>query len=156
MIRRATLEDAPAIAALHVRSFHHAYPDIVPDEILAEVTLEERLEKWERWLGPDAPGPACVAETDSRIFGFCGLSGPLLRSLHVEPAAQGAGLGSSLLVWGESTLRDEGFDRGELLVFAANGLARTFYEKHGWSTDGEVVPGEPSDWAPALRYVKPL
>lgn len=155
MIRRATLEDAPAIAALHVRSFHHAYPDIVPDEILAGVTVEEFVEKWERWLGPEALGSTFIAETYGRIFGLCALEHARLRNVHVEPAAQGAGLGSALLSHGEAALREGGFAQGELLVFAANGLARAFYERHGWSTDGAIVE-DPSGWAPAVRYVKPL
>lgn len=156
MIRAATPADAAAIAALHLRSFHHSYEDIVPNDILATITIEERMEKWERWLGPDAPGPAFVAEVDGRIFGFCGLSGALLRSLHVEPAAQGAGLGTALLECGERALRGGGFTVGEILVFAENGLARAFYERHGWSTDGSVVAGDASDWAPAVRYTKAL
>jgi len=155
VIRRATLEDAPTIAALHVRSFHHAYPDIVPDDILAAVTVEEFAEKWQRWLGPAALGPTFVAETDGRIFGLCALERARVRNLHVEPAAQGAGLGSALLTHGEGALREGGFAHGELLVFAANGLARTFYERHGWSTDGAIVE-DPSGWAPAVRYAKLL
>jgi len=155
VIRRATAADAPALAALHVRSFHHAYPDIVPAEILAAVTVEEFVEKWERWLGPEALGPTFVAETDERIFGLCALERARVRNLHVEPAAQGAGLGSALLTHAEAALREADFAHGELLVFAANGLARTFYERHDWTTGGVVVE-DPSGWAPAVRYVKQL
>lgn len=155
MIRRATAADAPAIAALHLNSFHHAYEDIVPHEVLAGITVEERLEKWGRWLGPDALGPTFVAEVTGRIYGFCGLEGSLLRNLHVEPAAQGAGLGSALLQHGEDSLRSTGFPLAELRVFVANGLARAFYEKHGWTTDGAIAQDH-SDWAPALRYTKQL
>lgn len=155
MIRAAGAEDAEAIAALHLRSFHHAYEDIVPHEVLAQITREERLEKWGRWLGPDALGPTFVSEVSGRIYGFCGLEGSLLRNLHVEPAAQGGGLGSALLRHGEEALRSAGFEVAELRVFEANGLARAFYEKHDWSTDGAIAEDH-SDWAPALRYTKPL
>ncbi len=155
MIRAATATDAAALAELHVRSFHHAYPDIVPGEVLAAVTVDEFVEKWQRWLGPEALGPTFVAETDGRIFGLCALERARVRNLHVEPAAQGAGLGSGLLTHGEGALREGGFAHGELLVFAANGLARAFYERHGWSTDGAIAE-DPSGWAPAVRYVKPL
>ena len=50
MIRRATAEDAEAIAGVQVRAWRHAYADIVDPELLAEHTVASRTERWREIL----------------------------------------------------------------------------------------------------------
>src|SRR4029079_9382376 len=51
VIRRATPEDAPAIAGIHVRSWQRDYADIIDPRFLAELDVSEREQKWRGWLG---------------------------------------------------------------------------------------------------------
>ncbi len=45
-IREANCDDAPAIARVHVDSWRTAYRGIVPDDVLAKLSYEERTSTW--------------------------------------------------------------------------------------------------------------
>jgi GNAT superfamily N-acetyltransferase len=154
VIRPATAGDARAIAELEVRAWRWAYTDVIAEEHM--ITVGARVE---RWTGRSAEG-AFVAEVDGRVVGVVQL-GPdpddasvgLIRGLNVEPAAQGAGVGTALYEHAIAALRAAGFALGVLWVFAGNGHARSFYERRGWAPDGATgVAAE----APELRYRKNL
>jgi ribosomal protein S18 acetylase RimI-like enzyme len=144
VIRRATPDDAPAIAAVHVRSWRRAYADVVDAQVLAELDLDERAERWRGWLG-DEEALVWVAEEGGRVVGFASLRGPKLTTLYVDPVAQGAGVGTQLLAAAQAA------GARELEVFEANGHGRHFYEARGWRDDGEA--GEWLD-RPLRRYVR--
>jgi GNAT superfamily N-acetyltransferase len=154
VIRPAADADARAIAELEVRAWRWAYVDIVAEDRM--ITVEERLA---RWTDRSAQG-AWVAEVDGRIAGVVQV-GPdaddpavgLLHGLAVEPAAQGAGLGTALYEHALGQLRAAGFAEAVLWVFAANGHARGFYERRGWAADGATSAAAE---APELRYRKDL
>jgi GNAT superfamily N-acetyltransferase len=63
-----------------------------------------------------------------------------LRGMATEPAWQGRGVGKRLLAEASDALRRRG---ARLLWCNARTLARTFYERQGWTTDTEVfeIPG---------------
>jgi GNAT superfamily N-acetyltransferase len=154
VIRPAVAGDARAIAELEVRAWRWAYVDVVAEEHM--ITVAERVARWE---GRSAEG-AYVAEVEGRIAGVV-QAGPdpddpslgLIRGLNVEPAAQGAGLGTALYDHAVAVLREAGFAVAVLWVFAGNGHARGFYERRGWAPDGATgVAAE----APELRYRKNL
>jgi GNAT superfamily N-acetyltransferase len=154
VIRPVAAGDARAIAELEVRAWRWAYPDVVADEDM--ITVDARVA---RWAGRSAEG-AFVAEVEGRVVGVVEV-GPdrddpsvgLIRDLDVEPAAQGAGLGTALYEHAVATLRAAGYDVGVLWVFEANGHARAFFERRGWAPDGATgVAAE----APELRYRKNL
>ena len=144
MIRRATPDDAPAIAAVHVRSWRRAYEDVVDAHVLAELDVDERAERWRGWLG-DEEALVWVAEEGGRVVAFASLRGAKLTTLYVDPFAQGAGVGTRLLTAAEAA------GARELEVFEANGHGRRFYEARGWRDDGEA--GEWLD-RPLRRYVR--
>ena len=154
MIRPVAEGDARAIAELEVRAWRWAYVDVVPEE--AMITVEDRVA---RWTGRPADG-AWVAEVEGRVVGVVQV-GPdpgdpatgLIRGLHVEPAAQGAGLGTALYEHAVAQLRAAGFAEAALWVFEANGHARGFYERRGWAPDGATATAAE---APELRYRKTL
>jgi ribosomal protein S18 acetylase RimI-like enzyme len=144
VIRRAARADAAAIALVHVHAWNHNYDGIVAGEHLAARTVEARMEKWLEWLD-DPAVLVWVDEVEGEIAGFAAVTGRELRGLYVDPAAQGAGVGSRLLS------EAEGAGACELEVFAANGHARGFYEARGWRDDGDA--GEWLDLR-VRRYVK--
>jgi putative acetyltransferase len=120
VIRRATPEDAPALADIHVRARSESMsylPDThSPEEVLAWITeiMPQHEEVW-------------VAEDEGRVIGFFALSEDLLYHLYVYPELQGQGAGSALLEVVKE-LRPDGF---RLWVFQRNTQAREFYEHRG-------------------------
>jgi GNAT superfamily N-acetyltransferase len=155
VIRRATPADAPAIAVVQARTWRHAYADIVEPEQMP--TVADQAPRWAAHL--DAGGAVHVWDQDGRVAGFA-TAGPgredatagELYAIYVDPPAQGAGVGSALLAAAEQSLRDAGLGDGLLWTFEANGLARAFYERHGWEADG----GRREGLAPEVRYRKRL
>lgn len=150
MIRPVVAADARALAELEVRAWRWAYVDVVAEQDM--ITVEDRLARW-------TSGPlegAFAAEVAGRVVGVVQV-GPdpddaargLLRGLNVEPAAQGAGVGTALYEHALAELRRAGFPTVVLWVFAGNGHARGFYERRGWRADGAT--GTAAE-APELRY----
>jgi GNAT superfamily N-acetyltransferase len=127
MIRRATPDDADAIAELFGRSF--ATLTFLP--VLH--TLEEHRVHFARAL---AEQEVWVWQ-DERILGFAAVDDSMLNYLYLEPDAIGQGVGSALY---RHVLerRPDGFT---FWVFQQNERARRFYEAHGARpvrfTDGE-------------------
>jgi putative acetyltransferase len=118
VIRRATGDDADAIAALFRRSFGTLtfLPTLhTPEEDRAH--FARRIAEAEVW----------AAEEDGRVVGFASLSGDLLADLYVDPDAHGRGVGSALLDHAKAR-RPGGFT---FWVFQRNEKARRFYEHRG-------------------------
>jgi GNAT superfamily N-acetyltransferase len=150
VIRPATVADARALAELEVRAWRWAYVDIVAEQDM--ITVDEREARW----STAAIEGAFVAELEGRVVGVVRV-GPdgddpsvgRLRGPDVEPAAQGAGIGTALYEHAVAQLRAAGVTEAILWVFEANGHARGFYERRGWTIDGAT--GTRAE-APELRY----
>jgi GNAT superfamily N-acetyltransferase len=142
VIRVATVGDVEAIAAVQDRSWRRAYADLLEPQTFDEVE-EVRIARWREFLGGE--GRAWVMEVEGRIVGFAGVCGRELRSLYVDPAAQGAGVGTALLAQAEAA------GACELGVFEGNGHGRAFYEARGWRDAGPA-----GEWLgrPLRRYVR--
>jgi ribosomal protein S18 acetylase RimI-like enzyme len=149
-IRPATRADAPRIAAAHVAAWRESYGGLVPEAMLASLSVEERTALWSRVLGePRSPVATVVyvAERGDEIVGFgsCGaqLTGTLkdqgydaeISAIYVLRAFQRCGLGSGLLHAMAVNVADRGFKGLGLWVLCDNAPARRFYERNG----GEVV-----------------
>jgi hypothetical protein len=70
-VRRATTDDAPAIAELHIRSWQWAYRGLIPDSYLDALSddLTNRT-RWRAELLRDDSKWTWVAERRGRIIGF--------------------------------------------------------------------------------------
>lgn len=142
MIRPATIEDAPAIAAIHVRAWQAAYAGVVPAGFLAGLSLPKRIEFWQRELtAPSAT--VLVAVEAGAVVGW--LSGGDSRdadargesevfALYVAPEWWRRGIGRRLM---------SGFEAGRspdraitLWVLAQNQRAIDFYGRWGCTFDG--------------------
>jgi L-amino acid N-acyltransferase YncA len=108
-IRPARPEDARAIARVHVAAWQAAYRGILPDEMLEEMSVEEREATWTNILTAyAATHPVLAAEEFGvGLVGF-GNAGPLrgepvagyggeFKTLYVLPAFQRRGIGGRLL-----------------------------------------------------------
>jgi GNAT superfamily N-acetyltransferase len=140
-IRRARLEDAAAIAEVHVRTWQAAYEHVFGAERLATFDLDARTRRWEGWL--TSGENASVAVVDDRVVAFVWV-GPSreapgegeLFAIYALPEAWGSGAGRQLMAVGLAALRGLGFADAILWVLADNPRARRFYEREGWHTDG--------------------
>ena len=136
-IRAAGIEDAGAIAHVHVESWRTTYAEIVPDAYLAglDVTLRARL--WREWLSGRSAG----------IRGGVGRARGGIRARRCESGAAGAvrcGTLLDLLAEGRAKERDRGgafagdgqstaganFKSMAVWVLEQN-RSRSFYEKTG-------------------------
>jgi ribosomal protein S18 acetylase RimI-like enzyme len=70
-----------------------------------------------------------------------------LHFLFVAPDFIGRGIGSHLLARATELLHEDGYRQAMLWVFSRNLLARRFYERQGWSTNGAERPD------PALSFM---
>jgi GNAT superfamily N-acetyltransferase len=90
-----------------------------------------------------ANGQVFVAELDGRIVGFAALVGGELDGLFVEPDLWRQGIARALV--DEAT--HQARQRGLAVTVIANPNAREFYEKCGFSLEGEAE----TRFGPALR-----
>lgn len=145
IIRPADIADATAIGTIIVRSWQHAYSEILPAEGLARLSIDERSQQWAEWLQAETqPMQALVADEDGQVVGFTSW-GPssdeddaadpdtvMLYSIYSHPDWMHKGVGSSLLRAAEAEMIAEGAHEGVLHVLEENAPTRVFYERHGW------------------------
>jgi GNAT superfamily N-acetyltransferase len=153
-LRRATFDDAVAIARLHAESWRVAYRGALRDGFLdGDDVLQDRLDVWKTRL---AASPAnqfvVVAEEGDRMVGFaCAFGrdderwGTLLDNIHVRRERHGQGMGTRLLAevagWSLATYPDVGL---YLRVLESNHQAQRFYRHLGATDragDAWVPPG---------------
>jgi GNAT superfamily N-acetyltransferase len=88
-------------------------------------------------------GQVLVGELDGRIAGFAVVIGGELDGLFVEPDLWRRGVGAALI----EAATHEARRRGRALSVIANPAARGFYEKCGFSLEGETE----TQFGPGLR-----
>src|SRR5262249_61423242 len=72
-VRTATVEDAPAIARIHVDTWRSAYRGLMPDAIIESRSYQRRLDRWSETLrraDGDSEGVFVALADDGRIAGF--------------------------------------------------------------------------------------
>jgi ribosomal protein S18 acetylase RimI-like enzyme len=144
-IRVASLADAGDIAAMHVASWHETYAGMLPDEMLASLSIDSRAAMWAKIMGEPATSNSTVvyvAELDNRIVGFgscCAQRTETLReaydgeigAIYVLKVFQRYAIGTRLLFAMASDLSQRGFGAASLWVLRDNAPARRFYERYG-------------------------
>jgi ribosomal protein S18 acetylase RimI-like enzyme len=149
-IRVACIEDAPAIARLHVAVWREAYRDLAPPEALQALELSKRQARWAEMLAT-AERTVLVAECDGRIVGIgtagaatapeLGGHGEILY-LYVDPTHARAGIGRRLMRRLAAALREQGYNSAALGVVEGNQPAIAFYKKLGGRLAGSYIdPG---------------
>lgn len=141
LIRRAVVDDARALADLHIDCWDDAYTGLVPQHFIDDrrARHEERVERWGEILAGDTS--TLVAEAGAGLIGFASTGPPRdndladdfgveLYGLYVRAAWWGTGVGYALL-------REAVGDRATYLwVLANNPRAIRFYERQGFRADG--------------------
>ena len=163
MVRVARLEDAPAIAKIHVATWRVAYAGIVPEDFLASLSEEERIKSWQEQLA-DGRTVVLVAEKEGEVVGWA--AGGASRdddargeaevyAIYILPEHWGGGVGRELMARMEEAL-GHGQDI-TLWVLQDNQRAIGFYEKVGYRPDGakkEIPLGGSSLLEVRLRKIK--
>jgi ribosomal protein S18 acetylase RimI-like enzyme len=145
------------VAEIHVETWRATYPGVVPQEVLDDLSVEERERLWREWI-PHAETDVFVGELEGEVVGFASV-GPSwtspgvgeLYSIYVLPSAHGSGAGPALMAAAAAALAAR-FDEAILWVATENPRARRFYEKHGWVVDGERVDSIAGASVPETRY----
>ena len=147
MIRPAKLEDAPAIARVHVASWQSTYQGMLPEEFLVSLSETGYADRWKRVIG-EGSSRVYVAEHEGEVVGFAsggreragetGYTGELY-AIYVIDAAQRRGFGRELVRSTVAGLRELGLDDMIIWVLRDNQPARSFYERLG----GAYVRAQP-------------
>jgi GNAT superfamily N-acetyltransferase len=152
IVREARREDADGFVRAHEAAWdatglvEQRLGDLVPFEERVRV-FEEGVEK----VSDDAQ--VWVAEREGTIVGLAACvreeGTAELRSLYVVPEAWGSGVAAALHETALEWMRSRA---GEAILWVgeANGRARRFYEREGWTGDGERRAS--SLGMPELRY----
>jgi ribosomal protein S18 acetylase RimI-like enzyme len=144
VVRIARLQDAEAVARIHVAAWRQTYAEAMDPEFLARMDPVRGGDVWrERIIGPST---VAVAERRGRVVGFVNYGASLdddgsgvtgqVYAIYVDPPVVGTGAGAALMSHAVADLAAGGFAEAVLWVLATNPLARSFYERGGWRPDG--------------------
>lgn len=168
-VRPAAPTDAGAIAELHVAAWRAAYRGLIPDAYLDGLTVEKRLDLWQRRLSEPRSTCLLVAEQHKSVAGFC-LYGPTrdedgkdkpigeIIALNVRPDSWRRGFGRTLCQYALGDAPQRGWTAMTLWILKGNERAGRFYEALGFFLDGTERLDQHVTDAPIyeLRYRKTL
>lgn len=148
VIRRATVDDALAVATIHVRAWQAAYKGIVPPAFLESLSVEDREARWRKNLTEGASA-MYVAEEANGVVGWASVGGcrdpdatPAtgeLWAIYVAPSRWHHGVGRALWVRARSHLEAARCSNVVVWVLEDNHLARRFYEAVGFAAEPDLT-----------------
>jgi ribosomal protein S18 acetylase RimI-like enzyme len=166
-IRDMTAADIREVSAVRITGWKSAYAGLIPQDYLDGLSVEADSEYRRGVFMTDPRILDLVAVHAGTVVGW-GVLGPCrdegrsaedgeIYALYVAPSLIGTGVGRTLM--GELIARavQGGFRSLSLWVLAKNHRARRFYERAGFSPDGEQA-----QWAvgqisvPEVRYFRPM
>src|SRR5437870_1932743 len=117
-IREAVLEDALAIAEVHVQAHRETYPPLFGAATREMPGIEGRFVLWRKALARE--GVAYVAAENGRIIGFGHATGDTITTLYILAVHHRQRIGSNLLLRLLKSLRSRGIAEARLNVLALN------------------------------------
>ena len=154
MILKATQDDIPDIAALHIGGWKAAYGGLVDQGYLDSLSVEKRTEDWQGWMAA-GESDTLIAEKDGKAVGFIttgrtktpppgsSIIRPLysaeIYALYLDPSVWRQGVGTALLKQAARDLKDQKHSSLCLWVLDGNGRAKGFYEKMGGQKVGSKM-----------------
>lgn len=148
-----TEDEIKGKAYVHWRSWHEAYPNLVSQEYLDNLTLEKCEAMAFKW-----PENLLVAKDANRVIGFVGYgdrgneapeTGEIF-ALYVLSEYYGKGVAQQLMRAGLEQLKN--YPQVCLWVLKENRRAISFYQKCGFAPDGEELVS-PNIKATEIRMV---
>lgn len=150
-IRRATLEDAAALALVHETTWRETYSGLMSEQMLDALTADARTEAWRRILSGETGYLATtyIAERDSEFVAFAscgeqrdpglaaqGYAGEF-AAVYVLKTAQRCGVGTRLMKTMMQDLTKQGLTGFTLWMPRENIPARSLYEQLGGKRIGQ-------------------
>jgi len=169
-IREATVEDAQAIATIHVDSWRAAYRGILPEAYLANLTVTQRNDAWRKSIITGRPRVLIAhsnADADEAILGWVAFGDSRdgdkdyrwaeVETLYIAPDFWRKGIGKRLIDAARHALLSAGYTNVALWVLLDNRRARAFYKRSGFVCDnssrGVQLGGK---WLTEIRYCRAL
>lgn len=147
MVRKATLNDARAIAEVHVKAWQAAYRGLLPDDFLQNLSVDRREQQWRE--GVQNPEQIILLYELEKIVAFCSFMPARdddvdrtkvaeLVTIYALESVWGQSIGRAL--WDEASqhMRERGFSEVVLWVLKGNDRAIKFYERMGMSFEGKT------------------
>jgi ribosomal protein S18 acetylase RimI-like enzyme len=153
LLRRATADDAPALAALAQEAFTTAFAHLYrPEDLNHFLTTERSTENYrEKLTDPDQRTE--LAFVDGRLAAYCIVAWGVeyderpeprpakpmyLNQLYCAGGMTGLGLGATLMDWALAQARDGGADAIQLSVYSENFGAQRFYARYGFEKVADI------------------
>jgi ribosomal protein S18 acetylase RimI-like enzyme len=152
-IRRATPDDADAIAEVHAQSRRETY-DPIFGAAAVHPTLDAQRAKWRQALA--GRGVLHVAVDGERVVGFGHALDGTLTTLYVLAAHHRQGIGRRLLHQLLHDIQAQGHAELRFNVLARNANAIAFYESQGARLVERVIVEEHGLRAEDVVYVLPV
>lgn len=128
VLRPAEERDVDTLVGLARRSWLSAFGETAPPALIAHWRAADREPAWYREYWP----AMIVAEVAGVVAGLTQPKVDEVNGLWVDPAWQGAGVGSLLLEAAEVAIASAGFDRAWLTCSGFNRRAAGFYHARGY------------------------
>lgn len=150
IVEPAALEDARAVAQIHVAAWRCAYADIVPADYLAALSVDRREAMWKEAVASGQSDVLVAREGGVMLgwisFGACrdddAPAGQAeVWAIYVDPRHWSRGVGRALWQRARDRMRAQGYSACSLWVFPGNAQAIRFYRAAGFAPDG--TPPQP-------------
>ena len=147
MIREATIHDAVRTAEIDVISSRYAYQNILSEELLKDLTVENRVPVHTRWIAEKRFDMYVYEDPDTGIVkAMMGIGmnedddkeGAFeLHFIYVDPAYVRQGIGSEMIRFFEEKGKEKGCKEFVIWVLEENEMGRNCYEKNHYHFDGK-------------------
>jgi GNAT superfamily N-acetyltransferase len=159
LIRPATADDAEELVRANEAAWNAGMADVVDKKLAELAPFEGRVAHFREGIAAVPPGTRLwVAEREGRIVGHATVAVQKalgqLNALYVVPEEWGSGVAGALHDEAVAGMRELGATEAVLWVVEGNTRARRFYEREGWSADGETKPSMFD--IREVRYRRPL
>ncbi|WP_219211975.1 GNAT family N-acetyltransferase [Variovorax boronicumulans] len=163
----ASLEDAAAVARIHVEAWRAAYEGIIPAPFLAAMSVSRREAAWRESIARGAP-EVLVAKGAAGVVGWIAFGASRdadadavqaeVHAIYLAPDHWAQGIGGLLWTEARRRLALQGFERVSLWVLAENARALRFYRAMGLTLDptGQKDSERGGKRLLELRYVMAL
>jgi ribosomal protein S18 acetylase RimI-like enzyme len=134
LLRPAIDADSTRIAAIWEAGWHEAHRHRVPDALIrarTPATFSSRARA--------NVSSTTIATVDGIITGFVVVDQDEIQQIYVDSRHRGSGTAAALLHAAERTIAAAGFPSAWLAVVAGNERARRFYDRNGWTDEGDFI-----------------
>jgi len=132
LLRPATPQDAAEVARIWEAGWRDGHLGHTPDELVRLRTPESF-----RTRAANRVADTTIADVGGEVAGFVMVVSDEVEQVYVDAAHRGTGVAGLLLAEGARLVAAGGHARAWLAVATGNARARRFYERQGWTDEGE-------------------